>query len=483
MRWIGLVVGVLTGLWPRGGTADPALRADPDTIPPTIASARVVYDPANPEETALLEFVYSEPVDWFAAVHFTSYIDVNTGQNPIQGFWYPPNRTEIRFPSGFYGFGTCEQVKVINVQDLAGNVIVDDGVGNVFTFHLEQLLVKGRMSERMKSHDTPPHTFALEGSMEPLTWSPLCDVQLEDADGDSTWAQKVFFCVPCTSATGGPETADVEFRFSHQCSDLETLPGNRMVTLDSAAHPDGRDTLDLWWEDAAPVNHTSHDIDVIFRVQAAPMDPPFGPGDSLGLGGSELPLAWDVPPGTRLLDDGVPPDGIAGDGIYATRLTFPTGTFRNLQFRFFRRAAAETAFAPECPGDPNRSAFLDDSLYSTSVPLELDLLFDDCPSATGAGELPQGATRSLLGSIFPNPARSEATVPFAVPSRTRISLEVVDVRGRLVRRLLSEDRPAGSHRVTWDGRTERGRNAPSGVYFVRLVAGDRAESRRFVLTR
>jgi len=66
----------------------------------TIASARVVYDPANPEETALLEFVYSEPVDWFAAVHFTSYIDVNTGQNPFQGYWYPPNRAEIRFPSG-----------------------------------------------------------------------------------------------------------------------------------------------------------------------------------------------------------------------------------------------------------------------------------------------------------------------------------------------------------------------------------------------
>ena len=88
---------------------------------------------------------------------------------------------EIRFASQFWGYGTCEQVRVVNVVDLAGNQIVDDGVGNVFTFWLEQVLVKGRMLAHMHSHDDPPHTFALEGSASPLTWSPQCDVPLEDA--------------------------------------------------------------------------------------------------------------------------------------------------------------------------------------------------------------------------------------------------------------------------------------------------------------
>ena len=67
--------------------------------------------------------------------------------------------------------------------------------------------MKGRMSEHMKNHDAPPHAFAIEGSVAPLTWTPTCDVELNDADGDSTWNQKVFFTVPCSTATGGGETA------------------------------------------------------------------------------------------------------------------------------------------------------------------------------------------------------------------------------------------------------------------------------------
>jgi flagellar hook assembly protein FlgD len=66
---------------------------------------------------------------------------------------------------------------------------------------------------------------------------------------------------------------------------------------------------------------------------------------------------------------------------------------------------------------------------------------------------------------------------FALPDAGRTVVAVHDVGGRLVRTLLRDDRPAGRHSVTWDGRDERGRIVPAGVYFVRLEAGGVQESR------
>jgi hypothetical protein len=40
-----------------------------------------------------------------------------------------------------------------------------------------------------------------------------------------------------------------------------------------------------------------------------------------------------------------------------------------------------------------------------------------------------------------------------------------------VRTLVSEKREAGAYEVMWDGRTNRGGQAPAGVYLVELISG------------
>ena len=67
-----------------------------------------------------------------------------------------------------------------------------------------------------------------------------------------------------------------------------------------------------------------------------------------------------------------------------------------------------------------------------------------------------------------------------------VSLEVVDVTGRLVRTLgASRSRGAGgSGIVLWDGRDNMGRPCRSGIYYVRLNGMEGTEGRRaVVLTR
>jgi len=49
--------------------------------------------------------------------------------------------------------------------------------------------------------------------------------------------------------------------------------------------------------------------------------------------------------------------------------------------------------------------------------------------------------------------------------------------------LMSGHREAGSYSVRWDGVTEAGLELASGVYFYRLTAGDRAETRKLLRLR
>src|SRR5688572_1132224 len=90
----------------------------------------------------------------------------------------------------------------------------------------------------------------------------------------------------------------------------------------------------------------------------------------------------------------------------------------------------------------------------------------------------EGAPRLLR--VTPNPAGAAVVsrIAFTLPRAARVTLDVYDVRGARVRRLLDGDeRPAGASSPSWDGRDDRGRAVPPGLYFLSLEAdghGDRA---------
>ena len=69
-------------------------------------------------------------------------------------------------------------------------------------------------------------------------------------------------------------------------------------------------------------------------------------------------------------------------------------------------------------------------------------------------ELPTRLT--LLGN-YPNPFNPSTTIEYAVPSTRPLRLTVYDLRGRPQRVLVNEDRVAGVHVATWDGRDAGGR--------------------------
>jgi len=79
---------------------------------------------------------------------------------------------------------------------------------------------------------------------------------------------------------------------------------------------------------------------------------------------------------------------------------------------------------------------------------------------------------------YPNPFNASTTIRFVIPESQYVKLTVYDLLGRRVENLLDEYKQAGAHSVSFDAS-----HLSSGVYFYRLQAGERVETKRMVLLK
>jgi hypothetical protein len=90
---------------------------------------------------------------------------------------------------------------------------------------------------------------------------------------------------------------------------------------------------------------------------------------------------------------------------------------------------------------------------------------------------------TALYQNYPNPLSPHTSIVFALPTRQDVELAVYDLGGRLVKTLVNAPVEPGVHAIEWNGLTDKGTPAPSGVYFYKLRAGDMEHSRKLVVTR
>jgi hypothetical protein len=102
-------------------------------------------------------------------------------------------------------------------------------------------------------------------------------------------------------------------------------------------------------------------------------------------------------------------------------------------------------------------------------------------SMSGDGRpLPGEAT--LLGG-FPNPFNPQTVLQYSLPQPAHVELSIYDLRGKLVRALVSGHEEAGQHSVTWRGDDATGRRMSSGVYFAHFRTGSVVQSHRLTLIK
>ncbi len=87
-----------------------------------------------------------------------------------------------------------------------------------------------------------------------------------------------------------------------------------------------------------------------------------------------------------------------------------------------------------------------------------------------------------LSQPFPNPARTRLHIAYALPHRTRVSLKLYDVTGKLVSTIVNSEQKPGYYNLTWNRQDSKGRGVACGVYFCTLSAENQRFSRKVVLT-
>jgi hypothetical protein len=83
-----------------------------------------------------------------------------------------------------------------------------------------------------------------------------------------------------------------------------------------------------------------------------------------------------------------------------------------------------------------------------------------------------------LQSPYPNPFNEATVIWYDVPRLKKVYLVIYDVLGRKVAELVNGDTEPGYHSVMWDAA-----GLPSGIYFVRMEAGEFVQTRKVVLLK
>lgn len=88
-----------------------------------------------------------------------------------------------------------------------------------------------------------------------------------------------------------------------------------------------------------------------------------------------------------------------------------------------------------------------------------------------------------VGQNYPNPFNPSTEVRFFIPEAQHVSVEVLNVIGQRVARLIDSDLAAGDHFVVWNGQDESGARVASGIYLFRFVAADHHVTKKMILLK
>ncbi len=88
-----------------------------------------------------------------------------------------------------------------------------------------------------------------------------------------------------------------------------------------------------------------------------------------------------------------------------------------------------------------------------------------------------------LSRPWPLPARDRVRLQLTLARAEELQIEVLDLQGRRIRQLGTRPFAPGAHTIEWDGRDDRGLEAPAGVAFVRVQGAGAVFTRRVLRVR
>ena len=113
--------------------------------------------------------------------------------------------------------------------------------------------------------------------------------------------------------------------------------------------------------------------------------------------------------------------------------------------------------------------------YTLSAPAVVTGV-EDSPAGIVPGEF-------ILHQNYPNPFNPSTNIHFDLPQQAQVQLSIYNLLGQRIAVLIDENKPAGVYTVQWDGRNGAGKAVASGIYLMKLEAGQQVKVKRMLLLK
>ncbi|NIR52322.1 T9SS type A sorting domain-containing protein [candidate division KSB1 bacterium] len=160
---------------------------------------------------------------------------------------------------------------------------------------------------------------------------------------------------------------------------------------------------------------------------------------------------------------------VAGSGLYSENML-------PVHFGFANRNVVDSLIVLW----PNNLA---DTLYNVAVNQIIEIeeggLLTDVPDV----EVADTPKSFELAQNYPNPFNASTTIQYRLSENALVSLSIYNLIGERIRQYRIGTRTPGDHTLSWNGKTDDGREMPSGIYFYKLTVGQLAQTRKMILSR
>jgi hypothetical protein len=90
---------------------------------------------------------------------------------------------------------------------------------------------------------------------------------------------------------------------------------------------------------------------------------------------------------------------------------------------------------------------------------------------------------TMLKQNYPNPFNPKTTISFNMPKSGFANLSIYNAKGQLVKTLTNGMTKAGDNKIVWEGTDNNGSRVSSGLYFYKLSANGKTETRKMMLMK
>lgn len=88
-----------------------------------------------------------------------------------------------------------------------------------------------------------------------------------------------------------------------------------------------------------------------------------------------------------------------------------------------------------------------------------------------------------LVSIYPNPFNPTTSIRYSLDSNSLTEIKIYNVRGQLVKTFDLGMQTTGFHKLVWNAKDDNGNKLPSGVYFSRMKANNKIDTKKIILLK